>query len=91
MKKLSIIRHAKSDWSHNLPDMDRPISQRGRNDADVMSNVIQDLNLEPQIIFSSPATRTIQTYQRLKKIFQVLVKSVLLNRKCFMIFQVIMF
>jgi len=47
--------------------MDRPISQRGRNDADVMSNVIQDLNLEPQIIFSSPATRTIQTYQRLKK------------------------
>ena len=67
MKKLSIIRHAKSDWSHNLPDMDRPISQRGRNDADVMSNVIKDLNLEPQIIFSSPATRTIQTYQRLKK------------------------
>ena len=61
MKKLSIIRHAKSDWSHNLPDMDRPISQRGSNDADVMSNVIQDLNLEPQIIFSSPATCLLYT------------------------------
>ena len=67
MKRLSIIRHAKSDWSNNLSDMDRPLSKKGRNDANTMSKVIQDLNLKPQIIFSSPATRTIQTYQCLKK------------------------
>ena len=60
MKKLSIIRHAKSDWSHNLSDMDRPISQRGRNDADVMSNVIQDLNLDC-LLYTSPSPRDPKT------------------------------
>tara|TARA_B100000925_G_scaffold260204_1_gene216189 strand:- start:478 stop:960 length:483 start_codon:yes stop_codon:yes gene_type:complete len=67
VKKLSVIRHAKSDWSNNLSDMDRPISKRGINDVAVMSKVIQDLNLKPQIIFSSPAKRTIETYEYLKK------------------------
>ena len=36
MKKLTIIRHAKSDWSFDLPDMERPISKRGKNDVKIM-------------------------------------------------------
>ena len=36
----------------------------------IMSNVIQDLNLEPKLYFLALQNRTIQTYQRLKKYFK---------------------
>ena len=63
MKNLIVIRHAKSDWNNNLPDLDRPISDRGKNDVKVMSKVIDKINLKPEIIYSSPAKRTNETYE----------------------------
>jgi|TARA_Y100000768_G_scaffold386696_1_gene375730 phosphohistidine phosphatase len=63
MKNLIVIRHAKSDWNNNLTDLDRPISDRGKNDVKVMSKVIDEINLKPEIIYSSPAKRTIETYE----------------------------
>ena len=63
MKKLTIIRHAKSDWSFDVPDMDRPISKRGKNDAQVMAELIDTINCFPQIIYSSPSKRTVETYE----------------------------
>tara|TARA_B100001093_G_scaffold77401_1_gene68429 strand:- start:161 stop:643 length:483 start_codon:yes stop_codon:yes gene_type:complete len=63
MKKLIVIRHAKSDWNNNLSDLDRPISNRGKNDVKVMSKVIDEINIKPEIIYSSPAKRTIETYK----------------------------
>ena len=52
MKKLTIIRHAKSDWSFDVPDMDRPISKRGKNDAQIMAELIDTVDCLPQIIYS---------------------------------------
>ena len=63
MKKLTIIRHAKSDWSFDVPDMDRPISKRGKNDAQIMAEFIDTINFFPQIIYSSPSKRTVETYE----------------------------
>ena len=63
MKKLTIIRHAKSDWSFDVPDMDRPISKRGKNDAQIMAELIDTINCFPQIIYSSPSKRTVETYE----------------------------
>ena len=40
MKKIIIIRHAKSDWSNNTSDLDRPISTRGVNDAKIISKYL---------------------------------------------------
>ena len=61
MKKLIIIRHAKSDWSSNKSDLDRPISKRGVNDAKIISQILDSENLRPEIIYTSIAKRTIQT------------------------------
>ena len=36
MKYLILIRHAKSDWSFDLPYLERPISTRGKNDIKIM-------------------------------------------------------
>lgn len=41
MKYLILIRHAKSDWSFDLPDLERPISNRGKNDIQIMSSVLK--------------------------------------------------
>ena len=32
-RTLILLRHAKSDWSGNHPDIDRPLAQRGRRQA----------------------------------------------------------
>ena len=61
MKKLIIIRHAKSDWSNNTSDLDRPISMRGVNDAKIISKIFDSQNLQPEIIYTSIAKRAIET------------------------------
>jgi phosphohistidine phosphatase len=34
MKTLLLMRHAKSSWKHpELPDLERPLNKRGRNDV----------------------------------------------------------
>ena len=63
MKKLTIIRHAKSDWSFDVPDIERPISKRGKNDVKIMAELIDTVDCLPQIIYSSPSKRTVETYE----------------------------
>ena len=61
LKKLIIIRHAKSDWSKRVSDLDRPISTRGINDAETISDIFNSENLKPEVIYTSIAKRTIET------------------------------
>jgi len=63
MKYLILIRHAKSDWSFDLPDLERPVSKRGKNDIQIMSSVLKKINLNPEYIFISKAKRTLQTFE----------------------------
>ena len=67
MKKLTIIRHAKSDWTHNLPDIERPISKRGKDDVKIMTELLNQMYFSPQIIYSSPSKRTVETYEHFLK------------------------
>ena len=71
MKKLTIIRHAKSDWSFDVPDMDRPISKRGKNDVKIMAKLIDTIKCFPQIIYLSPSKRTVETYNLFSKYSRV--------------------
>lgn len=58
MKTLTIFRHAKSSWDEQgLADFDRPLSQRGRTDAPVMAERLQEARIRPSLILSSPAMR----------------------------------
>lgn len=62
MKKLLIVRHAKSDWEDiNLPDFDRPLNSRGKKNAPEMASRLAKMNLVPEQIVSSPALRAITT------------------------------
>ena len=68
MKKLIIIRHAKSDWKDNsLDDYDRPLNKRGLNDAVVMGKLLHKNGLKPDLIMSSPALRAMKTAELISK------------------------
>lgn len=62
MKKLYLIRHAKSDWSNpKLDDFDRPLNKRGKHDAPFMGEILHNKVARPDLIISSPAYRARQT------------------------------
>ncbi len=58
MKKLYIIRHAKSSWKDfSLDDFDRPLNKRGRLNAPFMGTLLKKKKVKPDLILSSPALR----------------------------------
>jgi phosphohistidine phosphatase len=57
MKKIVFIRHGKSSWSHNLPDIKRPLKEKGLNDGKLVSEVFKNQEFIPDMVFSSPAVR----------------------------------
>ena len=66
MKRLYLIRHAKSSWnSPELSDHDRPLNERGNADAPEMAErlALQPL-ANPHVLISS-AKRTQETWQHI--------------------------
>ena len=62
MKKIVLIRHAKSDWDNPwLEDHDRPLADRGVKDAQKMAKRLKKRILKPEIILSSTALRAVET------------------------------
>ena len=60
-KFLLIMRHAKSDWSAGLPDIERPLNKRGVKSAEKISRWLQKNDMIPGKIISSPSRRTRET------------------------------
>lgn len=61
MRKLLIVRHAKSSWEQDVNDKDRALSFRGVNDAHLVSNHLKNSIKEVDAVFSSPANRAFHT------------------------------
>lgn len=62
MKKLILIRHAKSSWEHgSIPDMYRPLNERGYRDAPAMGKLLTEKKYYPDRLVSSPAIRAYST------------------------------
>ncbi|MFK7756215.1 MAG: histidine phosphatase family protein [Flavobacteriales bacterium] len=58
MKRVTLIRHAKSDWGNpDLKDFDRPLNKRGLRDAPAMAKYYKETSVTPDVIVSSPALR----------------------------------
>ncbi|MDR2221871.1 MAG: histidine phosphatase family protein [Flavobacteriaceae bacterium] len=61
MKKLIIIRHAKSCWDTIANDFSRPISCKGALDANLVSAKLYDYLPKKSIVWSSSAKRATET------------------------------
>ena len=62
MKTLVLIRHAKSSWDNpTLADFDRPLNKRGICDAPRMGKRLNEKEIVPDLLLTSPAKRAITT------------------------------
>jgi phosphohistidine phosphatase len=61
MKKLTLVRHGKSSWEHNLDDKDRPLKKRGYADAELVSIAFKNKAININCVYSSPANRALST------------------------------
>jgi phosphohistidine phosphatase len=62
MKKLYILRHAKSDYPDNVSDdHERPLNKRGEKACNLIGDYLKTNNITPEVILSSDAVRTTQT------------------------------
>ncbi|GAC1443312.1 MAG: histidine phosphatase family protein [Sediminibacterium sp.] len=78
MKTLLIIRHAKSSWNNALlNDFDRPLNERGRNDAPMMAKKLRDRKLPVNAFVSSPAERAFATAAYFAEAFGVKKKDII--------------
>jgi phosphohistidine phosphatase len=57
-RTLILVRHAKSSWNESgLPDMKRPLNERGERDAPFMAKRMAARGIQIDKIVSSPAVR----------------------------------
>ncbi|MBC8082077.1 MAG: histidine phosphatase family protein [Hymenobacter sp.] len=62
MKTLYLMRHAKSSWNFDdLTDEQRPLNDRGRNDAPLMGQALAKRNVKLDLLLSSAAVRALTT------------------------------
>jgi phosphohistidine phosphatase len=85
MKSLSLLRHAKSSWeSPGLGDIERPLSNRGKNDAPLMGKILMELGDTPELIISSPAKRAFSTAKRVARETGYDEKKIVRSNKLYM-------
>jgi len=67
MKRLIVLRHAKSAWDTAAPDDHaRPLSKRGKRDAPRIGAELARLGYRPSLVLSSTAKRARDTWKRMR-------------------------
>lgn len=62
MKTLYLARHAKSEKGFlGIDDFDRPVTERGINDANAVATALKERKEIPALFISSPAIRALST------------------------------
>jgi phosphohistidine phosphatase len=70
MKRLIVMRHAKSDWDAGAAnDHERPLNARGRREAPSVGERLAELGATPDLAIVSDAARTRETWARVAKSF----------------------
>lgn len=65
LRRLVIMRHAKSSWKGEMGDHDRPLNKRGRREAPLVAAQLEARGWSPELVVSSDATRTRETLARM--------------------------
>jgi len=66
MRRLILLRHAKSDWPGNVSDIDRPLNARGAAAAPRVGAYVASEGLHPAHVMVSPARRTVMTWEAVR-------------------------
>lgn len=64
MKKLTLLRHAKSSWDDTVArDFDRPLNDKGKKASKAIGTFIKRQELAFDLVLASPAVRVIETLE----------------------------
>ena len=69
MRRLMLLRHAKSDWPGGVDDAERPLAQRGRQASPGMGRYMADEGLRPDLAIVSTARRARETWELARPAF----------------------
>lgn len=71
MKRVYIVRHAKSSWGDlSLADIDRPLNKRGKTDSPRMGEICKSKGYIPDLLISSNANRAQSTAKIFCSVFE---------------------
>lgn len=82
-RELLILRHGKSDWNSATDDFNRPLKNRGKRAAQQMGVWLQQQNMIPDYILSSPAVRALNTAEKLCKSMGLGVQSLHTDKRLY--------
>ncbi len=69
-RRLIVMRHAKSSWnSPGHSDHERPLNGRGRRDAPKIGAALVERGWTPELVLSSDAQRTRETFAGMSEFF----------------------
>jgi phosphohistidine phosphatase len=84
MKTVYLVRHAKSSWDDPLQkDFDRPLNKRGRRDAPRMGKRLQEREIHPDLLLSSPAERALSSCLLIAEKIGYTLHDVLTDRRLY--------
>lgn len=62
LRRLLLLRHAKSAWPEGVADHDRPLGERGRRDAAAVGRWLAAAGARPDMVLVSSAQRARETW-----------------------------
>ncbi|MFK7773881.1 MAG: histidine phosphatase family protein [Saprospiraceae bacterium] len=84
MKKVYLIRHAKSSWEDpGLSDIERPLNNRGLRDGPFMSKMLKGENVNPDKLISSPANRAFTTATFFAKELNIPEQAIIVRKEIY--------
>ena len=84
MKTLFLVRHAKSSRDDpSLPDRDRPLDDRGKQDAPKMGKRLAKRDVKPDLLLSSPALRALTTAQLIAEEIGYKLKDIVVDDRLY--------
>lgn len=84
MKKIILIRHAKSSWDNPwLKDHDRPLGPRGLLDAPKMAKRLKKRKLNPEIILTSTAVRAVETARIIAEVLNFTIEEICFEKNLY--------
>lgn len=67
LRRIVLMRHAKSSWDSSAEsDHARPLNERGRRDAPRIARRLRELGWVPDLVVSSDAARTRETWELMR-------------------------
>ncbi|WP_367324756.1 histidine phosphatase family protein [Streptomyces sp. HUAS ZL42] len=63
LRRLVVLRHAKSAWPDGVPDHERPLAPRGRRDAPAAGRALAEADCLPDLALCSTAVRARETWE----------------------------